>query len=338
YRYRNKMELSFGTARYLDAARHAAGEPIDGRFLGMHAAGRFDRVVDVDRCALMDDAANAVLERVRALALDPSAPVPWNPRTHEGFWRHLQLRRGADGVLVALFTASPPEGGEAAVAALADDLLGRGVLGVSWYVNDGVADVARGELARTWGDPTLRMALGERTFELAPLAFFQSNTAATEVLYATVGEALGRGHRVLLDLYCGTGSIGITLADHAEEVVGIEVVADAVENARVNAAANGVSARYRVAKVEDVLDELAGGPGVAAVVDPPRVGLHPDVARALANAPLEVLVYVACNPASLGRDREVLEAGGWVLERCWAVDLFPQTGHLEVVARFTRPA
>ena len=145
-------------------------------------------------------------------------------------------------------------------------------------------------------------------------------------------------HRVLLDLYCGTGSIGITLADHAEEVVGIEVVADAVENARVNAAANGVSARYRVAKVEDVLDELAGGPGVAAVVDPPRVGLHPDVARALANAPLEVLVYVACNPASLGRDREVLEAGGWVLERCWAVDLFPQTGHLEVVARFTRPA
>ena len=101
--------------------------------------------------------------------------------------------------------------GEAAVAALADDLLGRGVLGVSWYVNDGVADVARGELARTWGDPTLRMALGERTFELAPLAFFQTNTAATEVLYATVGEALGRGHRVLLDLYCGTGSIGITL-------------------------------------------------------------------------------------------------------------------------------
>lgn len=336
YGYRNKMELSFGTARYLDEASHAAGVPIDGRFIGMHAAGRFDRVVDTEHCLLMDDGMNAVLTTVRRIALAETAPEPWNPRAHTGFWRHLQLRRGADGVLVALFTAPPDEEASAWVHRLAEALLGQGVLGVSWFVNGGVADVATGALENTWGRSTLPMALSGRRFELAPLAFFQTNTAAAEILYATIGEALGTGHQALLDLYCGTGSIGITLADHAEAVVGIEVVADAIDNARANAEANGVSARYRVAKVEDVLDELSGGPGVAAVVDPPRAGLHPKVATALATAPLEVLVYVACNPASLGRDRVELERGGWRLVRCWAIDLFPQTGHLEVVARFER--
>jgi 23S rRNA (uracil1939-C5)-methyltransferase len=336
YGYRNKMELSFGTARYLDEASHAAGEPIDGRFLGMHAAGRFDRVVDTAHCDLMDPAMNALLTVVRTHALAPDAPPPWNPRAHTGFFRHLQLRRGADGVLLALFTAPPDEAQTAFVEALAETLLAAGALGVQWIVNDQVADVAQGELAGSWGVDRLRMALSGRSFDLSTRAFFQVNTAAAEILYATIGEALGTGHRRLLDLYCGTGSIGITLADHADEVVGVEVVADAIDNARANAAANEVSATYHVGRMEDLLEVLVGGPGVAAVVDPPRVGLHPKVAKLLAETPLDVLVYVACNPASLGRDRGVLEEGGWRLERCWAVDLFPQTGHLEVVARFTR--
>lgn len=338
YGYRNKMEFSFGTARYLDEQAHAAGVPIDGRFIGMHAAGRFDRVVDTERCLLMDDGLNAILSTVRELALVDGAPMPWNPRAHEGFLRHLQLRRGSEGALLALFTTTPDAEQRAFVESLATRLLENpDVLGLSWFLNDKVADVAQGTLEQTWGRDTLPMALLGKTFELAPLAFFQTNTRGAEVLYETIGEALGTGHRLLLDLYCGTGSIGICLADHAEEVVGIEVVADAIDNARINAERNGVDARYRVAKVEDALEELTGGPGVSAIVDPPRVGLHPKVAKVLADAKLDVLVYVACNPASLGRDREVLEAGGWVLERCWAVDLFPQTGHLEVVGRFVRP-
>jgi 23S rRNA (uracil1939-C5)-methyltransferase len=227
-----------------------------------------------------------------------------------------------DALLDALYALQPP---------------GARVCGVWWYVNDAVSDVATGELVGSRGDASLGITLAGRRFELAPLAFFQTSTAGAEVLITTIGEALGGGHRKLLDLYCGTGSIGICLADRASEVLGVELVADAVHNARSNAAANGVSGRWEVAKVEDVLHELDGGPGVVAVVDPPRVGLHPSVARALAVAKLDVLVYVACNAASLGRDRVLLEEGGWVLERCWAVDLFPQTGHLEVVARFVRP-
>ena len=180
------------------------------------------------------------------------------------------------------------------------------------------------------------MSLGGLRFDLAPLAFFQTSTEGAEILVHTIGEALGSGHELLLDLYCGTGSIGICLADHAERVLGIEEVEAAIDNARANALSNGVSAEYRVARVESALDALAGGERVAAVVDPPRAGLHPKVALKLAAAQLDVLVYVACNPGSLGRDRVALEAGGWTLERAWAVDLFPQTGHLEVVARFVR--
>jgi 23S rRNA (uracil1939-C5)-methyltransferase len=222
------------------------------------------------------------------------------------------------------------------VESLADALTAAGVLGIHWYLNDGVADVARGSLEQNWGRSTLLMELDQRRFELAPLAFFQTNTKAAEVLYDVIGAALGTGHTRLLDLYCGTGSIGIYLAHHADEVVGIELVADAIDNARANAEANGVAATYQVGKVEDALHALTGGPGVAAIVDPPRVGLHPKVTKALAQADLEVLIYVACNAASLGRDRVVLEEGGWRLENCWAVDLFPQTGHLEVVGRFVR--
>lgn len=341
YGYRNKMEFSFGVRRYLDERAHAAGEPIDGRFLGLHASGRFDRVVDLPVCPLLDDAGNAVLHAVRQATLVPSAPEPWDVRAHTGFLRHLLIRRGDGSVGVGLFTTSPDPAQRAFVEGLLDALIalevpGARVAGVWWFVNDGVADVATGSLEAHRGDPSLRITLRGRTFDLAPLAFFQTSTAGAELLIDAIGDALGTGHRLLLDLYCGTGSIGICLADRADAVRGIELVEDAVLNARANARSNGVQGQWDVAKVEDALHALSGGPGVAAVVDPPRVGLHPSVARALAEAALDVLVYVACNPASLGRDRVVLEAGGWTLERCEAVDLFPQTGHLEVVARFTR--
>ena len=338
YGFRNKMEFSFGVRRYLSEADMAAERPIAGRFLGLHAPGRFDRVVDVATCPLMDAIGNAALSAVREDTLDSDVPL-WDVRSHEGLLRHLLIRRGDRHVLIGLFTATPPPGIAPIIAGWirrwAALELGVGI-SVVWMLNDEVADVARGSLKQREGPPMMPIRLGAQVFQLAPLAFFQTSTPGAQILVDTIGIALGAGHTRLLDLYCGTGAIGICLSDHADEVVGIEVVAEAVDNAQRNAIANGVKATYRVAKVEDALDALVGGPGVAAGVDPPRAGLHPGVARKLAETALDVLVYVACNPASLGRDRLLLEAGGWVLERCWAVDLFPQTGHLEVVARFVR--
>lgn len=342
YGYRNKVELSFGVKRYLSEADQAAGLPHGGRFLGFHAPGRFDRVVDAERCELVSDALNAVLAVVRSATLHADASPLYDPHRHAGGWRHLILRQGmATGqILVGLITTS--EVPEAEVDALATAIHaaelpdGCRVVGVRWEVHDGVADVARGDHARTWGDDHLEERLGGVTYRLSMRAFFQTSTAGAQVLYDTVGDAVGAGG-TLLDLYCGTGAIGLHLADRVDRVVGFEEVPEAVHDARANAAAHGLDATYQAVKVEDALAEIAAIPGPRRlVVDPPRVGLHPKAAAAMAEADADVLVYVACHPPSLGRDREILEAGGWVLTDLWTVDLFPQTGHVEAIARFER--
>ncbi len=340
YGHRNKVELSFGVRRYLSEEDHATGTPIAGRFLGFHAPGRFDRVVDAERCELISERANALLATARRVALAHDAPEPWDARAHTGFWRHLILREGfATGeLLVALITAPGDEAwpDQLAEALLATPLPDGKLVGVVWAVNDGVADVARGEVQRTWGSGTLTERLGPLPFRVSPWSFFQTCTEGAEVLYTTVGEALGRGG-TLLDLYCGTGTVGLVLAEGFSHIVGVEEVPQAVEDARANAAAFGIPATYIAGRMEDALDVLRQTTGPRRiVVDPPRVGLHPKAAAALAEADADVLVYVACHAPSLGRDRLILEAGGWTLVDTWMVDLFPQTGHIEVVARFER--
>jgi len=347
YGYRNRIEMSFGPRRWLTEGDQQAGVSQHGRFLGMHPPGRFDRVVDSLRCELVSEGMNELLQAVRSVALDDDAPPPNDVRSHEGFWRHVRLREGhhTQERLVVLFTRSPdpqtPWGPDAEswVERVAHAVADKAV-GVVWCVEDGVADVARGEVRRVWGRATLSEALhpeGLRSarFQLSHNSFFQTNTPGAEVLYSTIGEALG-AHRDgrLLDLYCGTGSIGITLADRFDEVIGIEEVEAAVRDAEANAEANGVVARYRCAKVEAALDDL--GPGAHVVVDPPRAGLHPKVAKHLAKTRARSLVYVACKPGSLGRDAAFLAEGGWRLEALWTVDLFPHTGHVEMVGRFVR--
>ncbi len=347
YGYRNKVELSFGPVRYLTQADLDAGVPLDGKFLGFHAPGRWDRVVDAERCELISEAANAALGIVRKCALAEASPVPWSQREHSGFWRHLVLRQGfATGeLLVVLYTASDAHG--EIVSALAQELMaaelpdGVRVVGVLWGQNAGVADVARGETVMTWGRDWLEERLDGVSFRLSATSFFQTSSRGAEILYATVGEAVDGGQAAggtLYDLYCGTGTIGQVLRGRFDRVIGIEERPEAVTDAIANAERNGIEGTsYIAARVEDALDALELQTGKRTlVVDPPRAGLHPKVAKALAAASAEVLVYVACNPASLGRDREALEAGGWRMTALWTVDLFPQTGHIEVVGRFER--
>jgi 23S rRNA (uracil1939-C5)-methyltransferase len=332
YGYRNKLELSFGPRRWLTDAEQAAGGSAEGAFLGFHAPGRFDRVVDLGRCELGSERMNEVIAVVRSHLAAPGSPPPWDPRRHEGWWRHLLLREHGGSLLVALFTGSDAH--EDRVSALRA-ALGSLATAFRWLVNDEVADVARGRLLASWGPDHLLQPLGDSVFAVGPSTFFQTNTRATEVLYDTVGEAAGRGPR-LLDLYCGSGTIGQALRHRFGAVLGIEEHAGAVEDARANAARNGVAAEYHAGRVEDLLDRVGCGPSDVVVVDPPRAGLHPRVAAHLAGVPAGVLVYVACNPGSLRVDGPVLRAGGWRCTDLWAVDLFPQTGHVEVVTRWVR--
>lgn len=339
---RNKVELSFGTRRFLAEADHQAGAPIDGRWLGFHAPGRFDRVADTERCWLISDAANALLATLRQAVLVDDVQPLWDARAHTGVWRHALIREGrATGeLLVGLYTTSTAD--REAVARVADALQatplpdGRRLVGVLHILNDGVADVCRGETDRVWGQPHLEEVLGGVRFTLSTESFFQTSTEGAEVLYQTVREALGPRRETLLDLYCGIGSIGLVLADQADRIVGVEEVEASVRDARTNAVRAGVNAEYTAGRVEDLLDVFEAGGDTVAIVDPPRAGLHPKVAKRLAKWQGDTLIYVACKAGSLGRDAAILVQGGWHLEALWTVDLFPQTGHIEVVGRFVR--
>jgi 23S rRNA (uracil1939-C5)-methyltransferase len=332
YAYRNKFELSFGTKRYLSDAEMAAEAPMAGRLLGFHAAGRFDRIVEPTPCALGSEALGEIVRIVRAF-LQTSAFEPWDVRAHTGFWRHLVLRETRFGErLVAFYTAEPPEGAAEEMAAIATQL--RDVHSVQWFVNPRTGDAAIGDLrAVLSGRDWVEERLGKRQYQLSATAFFQTNTAAAEVLYDIIRKAAGGGKR-LLDLYCGVGSIGLHLADDFDEILGVELNESAVADAQKNALRNQVdNTRYIAGPVRDVAGALNAD---VIVVDPPRAGLHPKVAEWLAGVECDRLIYVACKASSLGRDRAILEAGGWRMTELWTVDLFPQTGHIEAVGLFVR--
>jgi 23S rRNA (uracil1939-C5)-methyltransferase len=340
YGYRNKVELAIGSRRYLSEAAHRAGEPIEGRFIGFHAPGRFDRVVDVEACALLDPRGQPALTVARDAILDDPRD-PWDVREHVGFWRHVTVRvaHATGEVLIGLHTASDDD-----ISAIAEAVAAApGVVGVQQIVSAAASDTTFGAVARTWGRATIRERLGEVWFDLSLPSFFQTSTAGAARLYDAVGAALGveahgaaRGS--LVDLYSGIGSIGLYLHQRFDRIVGVEENPVAVADARVNALNNGIQAEFHAARVEAVLPNLATwlGERPHLVVDPPRAGLHPKVAAALAEAPIDVLAYVACNPASLGRDAAILAGGGFRMTDLWVVDLFPQTGHVEAVARFSR--
>jgi 23S rRNA (uracil1939-C5)-methyltransferase len=308
----------------------------------MHAPGRFDRIVDLERCELVSDAMNRVLARVREDALGSEwslwdASATTRPDAPIGFWRHLVLREGEAGVLASIHTSR-------ADAAQAEWLRARapgwGAAGVLWYVNETAGDAAIGTLeAVLWGDAILRETLGAIRFELSPTAFFQVNAEGARVLCATVAEAAGSGD-TLLDLYCGTGALGLTSAGGFRRVIGIDSNVASITDARANATRNGVAAEFHAGDVEAIVTELYSGLALPAppvvIIDPPRVGLHPKALAFVSGLEAQCLVYVACRPTSLLRDGMRLMEAGWSCTDRWAIDLFPQTGHVEIVSRWVR--
>jgi 23S rRNA (uracil1939-C5)-methyltransferase len=333
YHYRNKIELSFGPHQFVP--EHLKDDPElkkPGSFLGFHPPGWFSRIVPVAECALAEPEMNAVLAVIR----DNMPGPPWSSQDHTGVWRHVVIRKG-EGVLVTLVTTSGAEAQQ--VRGLSEKISALPfVVGVLWVVTDRLSDVAEGELAEVLhGQAWLDIRLAGTTFRLPHDGFFQVNTAGAAVLFDTIAEALApSGGGTLLDLYCGVGAIGMHLAGRFDRLIGVELNPASIVCARDNAARNGITGEWHDGKVEEILPTLAVSGPRWIVVDPPRVGLHPAAARFLAEQEAEALVYVACNPGSLGRDREVLEAGGWRMEALWSVDLFAQTPHTEAVARFVR--
>ncbi|HUT23738.1 MAG TPA: 23S rRNA (uracil(1939)-C(5))-methyltransferase RlmD [Sumerlaeia bacterium] len=331
WRYRNKMDFTFGT----DARR----EPI----LGFHRPGRFWEIIEAPACLLQPEPLDRLLGAMTRWVRAKGLPA-YNPRSHEGFLRHLVLRHSvATNEVVALLLTSEGELPEPETLAAALCEACPELKGLVWGLNTGLADVARQEKELwRWGEPWLCETLGDLRFRISPLSFFQTNTPAAERLYSVIRAMLGedaRRHR-LLDAYCGTGSIGIFCAGAVREVVGIELLRDAVWDARDNAERNGVAnCTFLAGEMREVLplaSDMPGGRFGRVVMDPPRGGMDKRALRGLLEIQAPVLIYVSCNPSTLARDLIVIREAGYRAAAMQAVDLFPQTYHIETVVRFEK--
>jgi len=343
YFYRNKMEFSFSNRRWLgldELSTPNPGKPRDFA-LGLHVLGFYDKVLDIDECHLQSPLAVPILEEFRRFALASALP-PYSTKTHSGFWRFLVIRdskvRGS--ILVELITA-PHRNGTSLVAQLATALKGKfpEITTLVHGVSAKKAQIASADSRDLlFGPGYIEEHVGDLRFRISPGSFFQTNTQAARLLMDQVAETVGNGEsRVIWDLYCGTGALALRLAKTAAQVIGFEIVPEAVADAQVNAGLNGVDncefvlgdMRTLLVRPESLLDRY-GSPGVV-VTDPPRAGMHPLVVQSLAELGPPRIVYVSCNPATLARDLKILLERYRPL-RIQPVDLFPHTAHIEAVA------
>ena len=331
YGYRNKMEFT--------VVPSAAGPAV-----GLHAADRYDVVLDIDRCLLQSEVMNTLLAETRAeaRARGLSAYEATAEGGGRGLLRFVTLREGrrTGQAMVNLVAAAPDV---EALTPLAEHLITRvpSTTSVMLNVNAQKASVAVGtEEHLLRGRDTITESLDGITFEISANSFFQTNTAQAERLFAVVDEACAlSGAETVIDLYSGTGAISLLVARKSRHVYGIELTAAAVADAMRNARANGIdNCTFLAGEVRHVLPDLLrqGVRADVVVADPPRAGFHPKALSALATLAPARLVYVSCNPATLARDVGDLARQGYVLEWVQPVDMFPQTPHIEAVARLRR--
>ncbi|MDX1545692.1 MAG: 23S rRNA (uracil(1939)-C(5))-methyltransferase RlmD [Rhodothermales bacterium] len=339
YFYRNKMEFSFSTKRWLTPKEIATGEDFDTDFaLGLHVPGNFYKVIDLKECHLQSELSVRLVNAVRALAKEHGW-LPWDIRQHTGYLRHLVIRQGerTGETMVNLVTNGHlPER-----MALLEARLKRDFPEVTTLVNTintGKAQTAYGEAMHTlFGPGVIHDAIGPYRFEIAPNAFFQTNTRQAERLYEIARDFAEIGPDDLVyDLFCGAGTISLFVAGLARHVVGVELVEEAVENAKANARANGVENVTFVqgdmlALFNDDFVAEHGRPDVL-ITDPPRAGMHPKVVERIAALRPPRIVYVSCNPQTQALDLARL-ADAYTIEAVQPVDLFPHTHHIENVVQ-----
>jgi 23S rRNA (uracil1939-C5)-methyltransferase len=323
WRYRNKLEYSFGTAD-------------DGALVcGFHAPGSWHEIVPVADCLLASERSNTVRDQVVAWCREQDLPA-FDRRTHTGFLRNLVVREGRrTGELQVRLVTGPGElDGMSLAAAVECD-------GLMWTRTDALAETTQGGVTEiVSGRPALMEELCGMRFAISPHAFFQTNTEMAERLYGIAAQFAGlKGWERVYDLYCGIGTVGLSLAARAGEVWGLELVEPAVADAIANARRNEIkNAKFFAGDVRLALRELveeAGRPDVM-ILDPPRAGLSQKIVRRVIEAAPRRIVYISCNPTTLAPNAAQLVEAGYALRRVTPVDMFPQTPHIECVALLER--
>lgn len=333
--YRNKMEYTFSTARWLTNEEVQSGEDFDRRALGLHVPGSFSKVVPLEKCWLPDDVSNQIRNAVDAFAREHNLPFYDIVQKH-GLLRNLVVRTSTTGeiLVIVVFFEDDKKSVEKLMQFLKTSFPQISSLHyiINSKANDTYADL---EPVCYHGTPYIIEKIGGFSFKIRPKSFFQTNTVQAEKLYSVARDfAEMKKGDVLYDLYSGVGSIGIFFSEKCSKIVGIEQIDQAVEDAIENARLNNIdNASFFVGDVRLILNsdfvEKNGKPDVL-VTDPPRAGMHEDVVNALLEAEVPKIVYVSCNPATQARD-VALMAEKYSVTKMQAVDMFPHTTHIENV-------
>lgn len=348
YRYRNKVDFTFSNRRYLgsdELGDDALLKKPKNFALGFHAPRMFGKAIDIDECFLASADMNEALHLVQNFCRERGLSI-YSTHTHKGFLRNLVVRRGqkTGQLLVQLITSAQDDHPVSELSQVLQDAMGDRLTTFVHGITSRKNLVAFADEQHVlYGPGYIEDELGDYRYRISPSSFFQTNTLQAEVLYQTVAEmaAMDQGSTVY-DLYCGAGTISLFLSGRVQNVLGLEVIPSAVEDATRNAEANGVSnCTFREFDMKDlgtIAEDLEafGRPDVV-ITDPPRAGMHPKAVKALESMGAPTIVYVSCKPASLARDGAALcESGRYQLQRVVPVDMFPQTYHIESVALFTK--
>ena len=323
WRYRNKLEYSFGT--------DDAGELV----CGFHAPGSWHEIVPVSDCLLASERSNAVRDQVVAWCREQGLQA-MDRRTHTGLLRNLVVREGRrTGEIQVRLVTGPGDLDTASLASAVD------CEGLMLTRTEALAETTIGGRTEVIaGARKLQEELAGLSFSISPLAFFQTNTEMAEQLYAVAAQLADlKGWERVYDLYCGIGTVGLSMAARAGEVWGLEIIEAAVADAISNAKRNGIgNAKFFAGDVRLALRELveqASRPDVC-LLDPPRAGLSQKIVRRVIEAAPRRIVYISCNPTTLAPNAAQLVEAGYALRRVAPVDMFPQTPHIECVALLER--
>ena len=329
WEYRNKMEFSFGD-EYKDG-------PLA---LGMHKKNSMFDLVNVMECQIVSEDYRSILKETLAYFTEKGNHY-YHKMNHKGSLRHLVVRRSitTGDLLINLVTTTQEEidvnGYVEALLAL--PLEGK-IVGILHTLNDGVGDVVKSDETKLlYGQDYFYEHILGLQFKISPFSFFQTNSLGAEVLYEKARSYVGETKdKVIFDLYSGTGTIAQMLAPVAKKVVGVEIIEEAVEAAKINARLNNLTnCEFIAGDVLKVIDDIEEKPDFI-VLDPPREGIHPKAIQKIIDYSVDCMVYISCKPTSLVKDLEVLQERGYKVEKACCVDMFPMTAHVETIVLLSK--
>ena len=331
FNYRNKMEYTFSGVPW-----YIGDESYDNIIIGLHVPKRFDKILSINKCHINHDIFNDILSISKKVSVKENM-IPYNVRKHKGFLRFLVIKIGVhtNEVMVNLVTAGyKPDIIKPLVNALRDKI--PSIKSIVNTINTRKSNIVSGTSKLIYGREYINEKIGKYVFKISANSFFQTNPYQVKILYDYIIKTANfKKNDIVYDLYCGTGTIGIYVANLVKTVYGIEIVEDAIEDAKFNAKKNNIdNIQFYCGDLKDILDSKEMQDieqPTTIIVDPPRPGLHPNTIKNILTLSPNKIIYVSCNPATMARDIELLVSEKYTIKDLQPIDMFPHTPHIECV-------